>query len=55
MFIFYVLSFFKKGNTNQGGTLYKVGHNLRKYGKLFSALLLLNLAKSLFFTEFHYF
>ena len=32
MFLFYVLSFFKKGDTIQGGTLYKGGHYLRKYG-----------------------
>ena len=29
----YVLSFFKKGDTIQGGTLFKGGHYLRKYGK----------------------
>ena len=28
----YVLSFFKKGDTIQGGTLFKGGHYLRKYG-----------------------
>ena len=33
MFLFYVLSFFKKGDTIQGGTLVKGGHYLRKYGK----------------------
>ena len=27
----YVLSFFKKGDTIQGGTLFKGGHYLRKY------------------------
>ena len=32
MFLFYVLSFFKKGDTIQGGTLFKGGHDLRKYG-----------------------
>ena len=43
MFLFYVLNFFKKGDTIQGGhysrgdtiqgwTLFKVGHYLRKYG-----------------------
>ena len=32
MFLFYVLSFFKKGDTIQGGTLFKGGHYLRKYG-----------------------
>ena len=32
MFLFYVLSFFKKGEVIQGGTLYKGGHYLRKYG-----------------------
>ena len=35
MFLFYVLSFFKKGDTIQGGTLFKGGHYLRKYGKHF--------------------
>ena len=34
MFLFYVLSFFKKGDTIQGGTLFKGGHYLRKYGML---------------------
>ena len=34
-FLFYVLSFFKKGDTIQGGTLFKGGHYLRKYGILF--------------------
>ena len=29
---FYVLNFFKKGDTIQGGTLLKGGHYLRKYG-----------------------
>ena len=33
MFLFYVLSFFKEGDTIQGGTLIKGGH-LRKYGIL---------------------
>ena len=32
MFLFYVPSFFKKGDTIQGGTLFKGGHYLRKYG-----------------------
>ena len=32
MFLFYALSFFKKVETIQGGTLFKVGHYLRKYG-----------------------
>ena len=32
MFLFYVLSFFKKGDTIQGGTLFKGGLYLRKYG-----------------------
>ena len=32
MFLSYVLSFFKKGDTIQGGTLFKGGHYLRKYG-----------------------
>ena len=31
-FNFYVLSFFKKEDTIQGGTLFKGGHYLRKYG-----------------------
>ena len=31
----YVLSFFKKGDTIQGGTLFKGGHYLRKYGTYF--------------------
>ena len=31
MFLFYVLSFFKKGDTIQEGTLFKGGHYLRKY------------------------
>ena len=31
MFLFYVLSFFKKGDTIQGGTLLKGEHYLRKY------------------------
>ena len=35
MFLFYVLSFFKKGDTIQGGTLIKGGHFLRKYGICF--------------------
>ena len=34
MFLFYVLSFSKKGDTIQGGTLFKGGQYLRKYGKL---------------------
>ena len=34
MFLFYVLSFFKKGDTIQGGPLFKGGHYLRKYGSL---------------------
>ena len=33
MFLFYVLSFFKKGDTIEGGTLFKGGYYLRKYGK----------------------
>ena len=32
MFLFYVLSCFKKGDIIQGGTLFKGGHYLRKYG-----------------------
>ena len=41
MFLFYVLSFFKRGDTIQGGTLFKGGYYLRKYGipkKLFGYL-----------------
>ena len=34
MFLFYVLSFFKKWDTIQGGTLFKEGHHLRKYCNL---------------------
>ena len=30
MFLFYVLSFFKKGDTIQGGTLFKGGYYLAK-------------------------
>ena len=36
MFLFYVLSSLKKGDTIQGGTLFKGGHYLRKYGISFS-------------------
>ena len=32
MFLFYVLSFFKKEDTIQEGTLFKGGHYTRKYG-----------------------
>ena len=32
MFLFYVLSFFKRGDTIQEGTLFKGGHYLRKCG-----------------------
>ena len=32
MFLFYVLIFFKNGDTIQGGTLYNEGHHLMKYG-----------------------
>ena len=35
MFFFYVLSFVKKGDTIQEGTLFKGGHYLRKYGIYF--------------------
>ena len=31
MFLFYVQNFFKKGDTIEGGTLFKGGHYLRKY------------------------
>ena len=37
MFLFYVLSFFKKGDTIQGETLFKGGHYLRKYSTYFSS------------------
>ena len=39
MFLFYVLSFFKKWDTIQGGTLFKGGHYLRKYGKYMNQIL----------------
>ena len=32
MFLFHVLSFFKKGDTIHGGTSIKEGHYLGKYG-----------------------
>ena len=32
MFLFYALSFFREGDTIQGGMLFKGGHYLRKYG-----------------------
>ena len=35
MFLFYVLSFFKKGDTIQGGTFFKGGNYIRKYGAYF--------------------
>ena len=35
MFLFYVLTFFKKGDIIQGGTLFMGGHYLRKYGNSF--------------------
>ena len=35
MFLIYVLSFLKKRDTIQGGTLFKGGHFLREYGSLF--------------------
>ena len=38
MFFFYVLSFFNKGDTIQGGTLFKGGHYLRKYGNQYLVL-----------------
>ena len=34
MFLFYVLSFYKIGDTIHRGTLFKGGHYLRKYGIL---------------------
>ena len=39
MFLFYVLSLNKKGDTIQGGTLFKGGHYLRKYGIGFISML----------------
>ena len=38
MFLFYILSFFKKGDTIQGGKLFKGGHYSRKYGNYFNVL-----------------
>ena len=38
MFLFYVLSIFKKGDNIQGGTLFKGGQYLRKYCKCLPAL-----------------
>ena len=35
MFLFNVPTFFKKGDIIQGGTLFKGGHYLRKYGMYF--------------------
>ena len=35
MFLFYVISFFKKGGTIQRGTIFKGGHYLRKCGMYF--------------------
>ena len=32
MFLFHLLSFFKEGDTIQGGTLFKGEYYLRKYG-----------------------
>ena len=32
MFLFYVLSFFKKRDTIEGGTLFKGGNYFRKFG-----------------------
>ena len=34
MFLFYEVTFFKKGDIIQGGTIFKGGHYLRKYGIL---------------------
>ena len=50
MFLFYVPSLFKKGDTIQEGTLFKGGHYLRKYGKpIFRALSrFLNLDSNIF-------
>ena len=39
MFLLYVLSSFKKGDTIQGGTLFKGGHYLRKCGIYFMWML----------------
>ena len=38
MFLSYVLSFFKKGDTIQGGTLFNGENYLRKYGNLVDKL-----------------
>ena len=40
MFLFYVLSFFKKRDTIQGGTLFKGEHYLRKYDMYISKLII---------------
>ena len=43
MFLFYVLRFFKIGETIQGGTLLKGGHYLRKYSIFFTFNLLISI------------
>ena len=45
MLLFYVLSFFKKGDTIQGGTLFKGGHYLRKYGTWWLYFIVPNLVR----------
>ena len=52
MFLFYVLSFFKKGDTIQGGTLFKGGHYSRKYGKCEQGLVWVMQGNSLNMTNF---
>ena len=42
----YVLSFFKKVDTTQGGTLFKGGHYLRKYGMPYIFVLVENETES---------
>ena len=39
MFLFNVLTFFKIGDIIQGGTFFKGGHYLRKYGSLLNAFM----------------
>ena len=51
MFLFYVLSFFKKGDTIQGGTLFKKGHYLRKYGIRFTPYIFGTLACYLLYLD----
>ena len=53
MFLFHVLSFFKKGDTIQGGTLFKGGHYLRKYGMYKEIMLMRRLDTFLCITWFN--